>query len=123
MPVSISVVGSTEPVLVLFLSSSCLGCRVLWEGTAELRRALPEGVRVVLVTKGPEQEDREAILALETGDAVTVMSSQAYGDYRVAGPPFLVVVVGRQVRTEGVAWGIAETVRATRQALEGTSSR
>ncbi len=45
------------------------------------------------------------------------MSSQAFADYRVGGPPFLVVVAGGEVQTEGVAWGIAETVRATRQAL------
>jgi hypothetical protein len=49
------------------------------------------------------------------------MSSSAYDDYRVGGAPFLVVVKANVVRTEGVAWGIAETVRATLQALEGDS--
>jgi hypothetical protein len=48
------------------------------------------------------------------------MSSQAYRDYRVGGPPFLVVVTGHEVVTEGVAWGVEETGRATRQGLEAS---
>jgi hypothetical protein len=114
----LTVVDSIDPVLLVFVSSSCLGCRDLWEGTAELRSLLPEEVRLVLVTKGPETEDAGAIATLDPGDIPIVMSSQAYRDYRVVGPPFLAVVAHGAVRTEGVAWGIAETVRATRQALE-----
>jgi hypothetical protein len=120
-PVRIAVLGSAEPVLLLFLSAACLGCRDLWEGTVELRRSLPANVRVVIVTRGPVEEDTGAITELAPADTVTVMSSQAYRDYRVGGPPFLVVVRGREVRTEGVAWGIGETARATRSALEGES--
>jgi hypothetical protein len=115
--VKIMLVDTTDPVLLLFVSSSCLGCRDLWDGTAALHGLLPEGVRVVLVTKGPELEDAEAIAALGPVDTLTVMSSQAFRDYRVGGPPFLALVAGGEVRTEGVAWGIAETVRATRHAL------
>jgi hypothetical protein len=48
-----------------------------------------------------------------------VMSSEAYADYRVGGPPFLVVIASGEVRTEGVAWGIEETARASRVALAG----
>ena len=118
-PVQIPIVGSAEPVLLLFLSAACLGCRDLWCGTEALRQCLPAGVRVVLVTRGPEDEDAETIRMLAPGDIVTVMSSQAFRHYRVAGPPFLVVTVGHEVRTEGVAWGIAETARATRNAIVG----
>jgi hypothetical protein len=119
---TIALVGTTEPVLLLFLSAACLGCQDLWHGTAELRAALP-GVRVVLVTRGPEAEDRAAIAELAPAGVETLMSSAAFEHYRVLGPPFLVVVAGPEVKTEGVAWGIAETVRATRHALmgEGTS--
>jgi hypothetical protein len=116
-PLRIEVLGSAEPVLLLFLSAACLGCRDLWSGSAELHRSLPRGVSIVLVTRGPEDEDARAIAALAPEGCVTVMSSQAYRDYRVGGPPFLAVAWGREVRTEGVAWGIAETVRATRHAL------
>jgi hypothetical protein len=115
-PVRVGLVNPTDPVLLVFLSSQCLGCRDLWDGTAALHESLPE-VRVVLVTKGPELEDVPAITALDPEDTLTVMSSQAFRDYRVAGAPFLAVVAAGQVRTEGVAWGIEETVRAARQAL------
>ncbi len=116
-PVRIEVLGSAEPVLLLFLSAACLGCRDLWDGTAELHSSLPVGVRIVLVTRGAKEEDAGAIAGLAPAGCATVMSSQAYRDYRVGGPPFLAVAWGDEVRTEGVAWGIAETVRATRRAL------
>jgi hypothetical protein len=119
--VTIAVVDSADPVLLLFLSADCLGCLDLWAGTAALRAGLPEGLRIVIVAKGPEDEDADAIGALAPAGTEVVMSSSAYRHYRVGGAPFLVVVVGHEVRTEGVAWGIAETTRATRQALEGGS--
>jgi hypothetical protein len=119
-PVRIPLVGTAAPVLLLlFLSATCLGCHDLWEGTPEVRRALPPGVRIVIVTLDPTHEDATAIAALAPADAETVMSTQAFAAYRVAGPPFMVVVEGDVVRTEGVAWGITETARAARAALEG----
>jgi hypothetical protein len=118
-PVSVVIVGSPEPVLLLFLSATCLGCLDLWEGTVELRAAVPGGLRLVIVVKSPGDEDPAAIAALAPPGTEIVMSSQAYRDYRVGGAPFLVVVAGPEVRTEGVAWGVEETGRATREALEG----
>ena len=122
-PVHVPILGNAEPVLLLFLSAGCLGCRDLWEGTDDLRRFIPEGIRIVIVVKGPEHEDAAAIAALAPADVATVMSSQAYLDYRVGGPPFLVLVTGHEVLTEGVAWGIEETARAARHALEGSGLR
>ena len=116
----IDVVEAAAPILLLFLAADCLGCHDLWDGTEELRRSIPEGVRVVIVAKGPEQEDAGAIRDLAPPGTPTVMSSQAYRDYRVGGPPFLVVATGDEVVTEGVAWGIEETGRATRHALEAS---
>jgi hypothetical protein len=124
----IEIVGSAEPVLLLFLSSSCPGCGDMWEGAEDLRRAVGRPVRVVVVTRGPEAEDAAAIAGLVPavqGDATAgvpiaaVMSSQAYVDYRVAGPPFYALTSGPEVCTEGVAWGVAETAAAVRQALAG----
>ena len=120
-PSRLPIVGYPEPNLLLFLSATCLGCRDLWEGTDELRRSIPPGVRITIVTKGPEHEDAWSITALAPPGTRTVMSSQAFDDYRVAGPPFLVLVTGNEVLTEGVAWGVEETARATRHALEASS--
>jgi hypothetical protein len=119
-PAHVAIVGEAEPALLLFLSAACLGCQDLWDGTEELRRSIPEGVRTVIVAKGPDQEDARAVAAVAPLGVHTVMSSQAYLDYRVGGPPFLVLVTGHEVLTEGVAWGIEETARATRSALEAS---
>ena len=61
---SVGIVASGEPVFLLFLSSSCQGCRDLWEGVDELRHALGPRVRVVVVTRGPEQEDAAMVARL-----------------------------------------------------------
>jgi hypothetical protein len=141
---SIGIVASGEPVFLLFLSSSCQGCRDLWEGMDELRHALGPRVRVVVVTRGPEQEDATTVARLSAGVGVgspsdsgahgsglgsgdrpghgvaeVVMSSQAYLDYGVGGPPFYALTLGREVRTEGVAWGVSETAASVLRALAG----
>jgi hypothetical protein len=118
VPCRIEVLRATDPVLLLFLSAACLGCRDLWEGTAALRAGLPSRVRLALVTQGPESEDPAAIAALAGPGTDVVMSAQAFADYLVAGPPFLVLVDAERVRTEGVAWGITETLRAALAGLE-----
>jgi hypothetical protein len=116
--IRVPILSQAEPVLLLFLSAGCLGCHDLWDGTNELRRTIPEGIRIVIVSKGPEQEDAGSIAALAPVGVDVVLSSRAYLDYRVGGPPFLVLVTGHEVLTEGVAWGVEETARAIRHALE-----
>jgi hypothetical protein len=118
-PRTVAVIGSTEPILLLFLSSDCLGCLDLWEGMAPLRAALPDGMRIIVLTRGVDREDAAAVASLARPGTEVVMSSEAYADYRVGGPPFLVVIASGGVRTEGVAWGIEETARASRVALAG----
>ena len=123
-PLHIDVVEAAAPALLLFLSAACLGCRDLWEGLRALRAGLAGAARVVAVTRSPGEESPEAITAL-AGDAPLVdgidlvMCSEAYRDYRVTGPPFLTVVAADGVRTEGVAWGVEETVQTALQALHG----
>ena len=119
--VEVLITGSADPVLLLFLSADCLGCLDLWEHMGDLRQSVPAEVRLVIVTRGAEAEEAGAIAALAPPDVPTVMSTQAYADYRVGGPPFLVLVTAAAVLTEGVAWGIEETARATRAALPGPS--
>ena len=125
-PCRIDVVEAAAPALLLFLSAACLGCRDLWEGLHSLRAGLAGAVRLVVVTRdpgeGPSRESPEAIAAL-AGDAPLldgidlVMSSAAYRDYRVTGPPFLTVVAAGRVRTESVAWGLEQTLQTALRAL------
>jgi len=121
-PIEMQLVGPVEPTLLLFLSSSCLGCQDLWLGLEELATVIPSDVRIVVITRGPESESAGAVAELAQPGTTVAMSTQAYADYRVAGPPFLAVVAGGVVKTEGVAWGIEETGRATRAAFEDEQS-
>jgi hypothetical protein len=120
-PVSLLITERTEPILLLFLSSNCQGCLDLWQGLDEVQRLVAPALEVAVVTRGVDVEDAASIgeLGRSQGGIPVVMSSAAFGDYVVAGPPFLVVVDGSAVRTEGVAWGIAETTRAALAALGG----
>lgn len=121
----VEIEDASAPVLLLFLSAGCLGCRDLWEGLAALRTGLGEAARLAVVTKSPEDEDAQAIAAL-AGDSVqrlgvtVVMSAAAFRDYRVGGPPFLVVAASDVVRTESVAWGVEQTLHTALVALGRT---
>ncbi len=112
----VDVVEAAAPVLLLFLSAACLGCRDLWEGLPDLQAGLDGTARLVVVTRSPGEESPEAITAL-AGDAPArwgidlVMSSDAFRDYRVGGPPFLTVAAADGVRTESVAWGLQQTLQ------------
>ena len=124
---ALAVVGAAEPVLLLFLSAGCIGCRDLWEGLGDLSRGLAGVARLAVVTRDPREEDRRSVAAL-AGDASArlgvpvVMSSEAYGHYRVAGPPFLVVAAGDAVRVESVAWGVDQVLRTAIGATRGNDA-
>jgi hypothetical protein len=119
---TLNLVGATEPVLLLFLSAGCVGCRDLWQGLGELHAGLGSACRLAVVTKSPGDEDPQAIAALAGEDPArlgfaVVMSTAAHRDYRVGGPPFMVVADAHSVRTEGVAWGIDQTLHSALDAL------
>ena len=118
----VAVVEAAAPVLLLFLSAACLGCQDLWDGLSDLHAGLGGAARLVVVTRSPGEESPEAIAALagrapaERGIDL-VMSSDAYRDYRVGGPPFLTVAAADGVRTESVAWGLEQTLQTARASL------
>ena len=67
-PCRIDVVEAAAPILLLFLSADCLGCRDLWEGLPELQDGLAGAARLAVVTRSPGEESPEAVTAL-AGDA------------------------------------------------------
>ncbi|HWF14584.1 MAG TPA: hypothetical protein VG244_00235 [Acidimicrobiales bacterium] len=123
--VRIDVVEATAPVLLLFLSADCLGCRDLWAGLTDLQAGLGRDARLAVVTKEPPAEDPAAIVSL-AGDAhgrlraPVVMSTIAYADYRAAAP-FLALATPDAVLVEGVAWGVEETLHTARSALAASA--
>lgn len=124
--VRIAVVEATAPVLLLFLSADCIGCGDLWAGLSELRAGLGRDARLAVVTKAPPTEDPAAVAALASDGkgrlrAPVVMSETAFSDYHAA-PPFLTVATPAAVLTEGVAWGVDDTLRTARAALAGPAN-
>ncbi len=113
---SVPVRGPLAPewTLLVFLSTSCVGCADLW---ALVCAGVPESTTgespvvvtaVVAVTRGPGNEDPSAVARVCPSRGRVVMSDDAWADYRVTGAPFF-VVVHRDARTvvrEGVAWGV-----------------
>jgi hypothetical protein len=120
-PRRIDVVGTRRWTMLLFLSSHCDGCRPFWSAPRAFWDAAVGGdVEVSIVTKGPEHEDRGTLPA-GAADIGLVMSTPAWTDYRVSGPPFFVLVDGanERVATEGVAWGLEATADFARRARRG----
>ena len=121
VPGHVEVVEAAAPVVLLFLTADCLGCRDLWSGLAQLHAAIGTRARLAVVTKSAPEDDPSSIREL-AGDVPSrlgvpvVMSTPAFGHYRAAAP-FLVVVTPGEVLAEGVAWGVEETVRTAVTAL------
>ena len=112
---------ATAPVLLLFLSAGCTGCRDLWEGLAQIHAGLGEAARLAVVTKSEDDPSAIAALAADAPERLgilVVMSSSAFRDYRVAGPPFLALAAPDAVRTESVAWGVEQTLQTALASLE-----
>jgi hypothetical protein len=89
------------PTLLAFLSSGCTSCAGFWETLGDDR--LPAGVHPMIVTQGPDREQRTKLRPLMPQGIPVVMSSQAWEDYAVPGSPYFVLVEGGEIRGEGVA--------------------
>lgn len=89
------------PTLLAFLSSGCTSCARFWETLGE--RRLPTGLQPVIVTRGPDREQRSKLRTLAPESVPVVMSSDAWDRYAVPGSPYFVLVEEGQIRGEGVA--------------------
>jgi hypothetical protein len=116
---AIAVSGNDQLTLIAFLSSGCATCAGFWEAfqTPE-RLGLPDGIRLVVVTKGPEMEIAGEVQAKAHSQLQVVMSTDAWGDYEVPGSPFFVLVDGSAGRRigEGVANHFSQVVELVRRA-------
>ena len=121
-PRTVVLAEAAAPVLLLFLAADCDGCRDLWSGLDELSSGIAGRATLVVLTKSPGVEEPAVVAALAgaaSGSAgfEIVMSGQAFADYGAAAP-FFVVTDSRAVHTEGVAWGLDETLRAALAGLD-----
>jgi hypothetical protein len=116
---AITVSGNNQLTLIAFLSSGCATCAGFWEAfqTPE-QLGLPEEIRLVVVTKGPEMEIAGEVRAKAHSQLQVVMSTDAWGDYEVPGSPFFVLVDGSAGRRigEGVANHFSQVAELVRRA-------
>jgi hypothetical protein len=103
---SVRVQGTEHDTIVAFLSSGCITCQKFWDAFRKPRKLrLPAGTRLVVVTKGPEDESPSTVADLAPAAFPTVMSTQAFTDYDVPGSPYFVYVHGPSGRVRGEGTG------------------
>lgn len=105
--VGVAVCGVEHDTVLLFLSSDCATCQRFWAVLAQdatERPSLPDGVRLVVVTHGPEHESPAAI-AERGAEVPVVMSDRAWRDLDVPGSPYAIHVDGPSGRIRGEGTG------------------
>lgn len=112
--VGLRTVDVDHDTVLVFLSSSCAGCAPYWRDLAG-DLGVPDGTRVVVVTREEPDEDAASIAELAPSGLPVVMSSEAYEDLEVPGSPYVVHVEGRTGRVRGE--GTAATWSAVRDLL------
>ena len=103
------VLGSGRTVL-LFLTSSCYGCRPLWDSLRTGETV--DDARLVLVTPSLTTESSRDVAALAPDGTEVLMSSEAWHAFGITAAPWFVVVAGGFVRTGGAAPAAWDEVRA-----------
>lgn len=112
---TVAVSGSDQATLLAFLTTGCATCANFWQAFAEGVQ-LPGDTRLVVVTKGPEQESPADVAAMAAPHVLTVQSSDAWDDYSVPVAPYFALVDGR--RGIVVGEGAANTWERVRNLLD-----
>ena len=118
---SVRTVGVEHDTILAFLSSSCEGCAGFWDELGEPGSwATPLGSRLLVVTKGPQEESPSVLSQLCPDGVDLVMSSQAWADFEVPGSPYVVVADGRtgRVKGEGSGSSFSQVGGLIRQSVE-----
>ena len=95
--VALSLTAGTDTLLA-FLSSGCTTCGAFWEAFAEASPDsgldVPGGARLVVVTKGLDEESASALAKRAPRAVPLVASSSAWEGFGVPGSPYFVYVDG-----------------------------
>jgi len=102
---SLGIVGAPQKTIVGFLSSGCLTCAEFWTAFADGDSlGIPDDTRLVIVTKGADQESPAKLRNLAPDRFPVVMSTEAWEDYSVPVAPYFIYVDGQDgVIGEGAA--------------------
>jgi hypothetical protein len=99
-PVQIGVTGARSS-LIAFMTSGCKTCKGFWDAFREGDAELPDGIRLVLVTKDRSHESPTKLRGLAPRDVPLVMSSAAWEAYEVPVAPYFVYVDGSTAKVHG----------------------
>ena len=116
----VGILGTSQTNLLAFLSTGCLSCKGFWDAFNDPELILPGmDTRLVIVTKGLDNESPSAIRKLAPNHITTVASSSAWEDYGVALSPYFILVDGPSGTTlgEGAAATWAQIDNLLRQAV------
>ena len=91
--VALSLTTGTDTLLA-FLSSGCTTCGAFWEAFAEADVRVPGDARLVVVTKGLDEESASALAKRAPRHVPLVASSSAWEGFGVPGSPYFVYVDG-----------------------------
>lgn len=104
--IGVGVSGVEHDTFLAFLSSGCETCASFWSAFASGDPSVPGSARLVVVTKGADQESPAAVAELAPGGVTVVMSSAAWRDYEVPGSPYFVHVQGPSGTVVGEGTGL-----------------
>lgn len=111
--------GGRGTTLLAFLTTGCATCARFWEAFAEGPPTdLPAGAeRLVIVTKGLEDESPARLEELAPPGITTVATNAAWSDYRVPVSPYFILVSDGDVAGEGAAATWPQVASLLSQAL------
>lgn len=76
-----------QETLIAFLSSGCTTCQAFWNAFRSAP-TLPAGVRLVVMTRGPDQESPSALLERRPAEVPLLMSEEMWEAFGVPGSPY-----------------------------------
>lgn len=110
--------GAAPLTLLAFLTSGCGTCQPFWKELATPRALpLPNGTRLVIVTKGGELESPDLVAGLAPHAVDVVLSTAAWIDYEVPAAPYFALIDG------GAGLRVGEGLASTVEQLAGLISR
>jgi hypothetical protein len=126
--VQVGVRSTGHDTLLAFLSSGCTACAEFWRSfrAPATQLGLPDGTRLVIVTKGAAEESVGRLRELAPAAVPVVMSSEAWKDYGVPVTPYFLHVDGPSgaVTGQGVGATWSQVASLLRQATaDGREAR
>lgn len=102
-PIALTVAGAPQLSLLAFLSTTCGTCMEFWAAFTEPGKEHVAGTtsKLVIVTKGREQESPDDVARLAPNHVEVVMSQEVWERYEVPYAPYFVLVDGHESRIIG----------------------